>query len=68
MLSRIADSLFWLARYIGRAEDTARILDVTFHTLLEQAPQPHGVRWEPILSMAADERAIGRIGGYRVLP
>jgi uncharacterized alpha-E superfamily protein len=55
MLSRIADSLFWLARYIGRAEDTARILDVTFHTLLEQAPQPHGVRWEPILSMAGEE-------------
>ncbi|MGC2527320.1 MAG: alpha-E domain-containing protein [Candidatus Acidiferrum sp.] len=55
MLSRIADSLFWLARYIGRAEDTARILDVTFHTLLEQVQQPHGVRWDPILSMAGEE-------------
>ena len=28
MLSRIADSLFWMARYIEPAEDTARILDV----------------------------------------
>jgi uncharacterized alpha-E superfamily protein len=55
MLSRIADSLFWLARYIGRAEDTARILDVTFYTLLEQIQQPHGVRWDPILSMAGEE-------------
>ena len=55
MLSRIAESMFWLARYIERAEDTARILDVTFHTLLEQAQQPYGLRWDPILSMAGEE-------------
>ena len=55
MLSRIADSLFWLARYIERAEDTARILDVTFHTLLEQAQQPYRLRWDPIISMAGEE-------------
>ena len=36
MLSRIADSLFWLGRYMERAEDTARILDVNYHMLLEQ--------------------------------
>ena len=35
MLSRIADSLFWIARYIERAEDTARILDVNYYMLLE---------------------------------
>lgn len=35
MLSRIAESLFWIGRYIERAEDTARILDVHFHLLLE---------------------------------
>ncbi len=39
MLSRIAESLFWLARYIERAEDTARILDVNYHMLLEQSQQ-----------------------------
>ena len=39
MLSRIADSLFWLARYMERAEDTARILDVNYHMLLEQSPR-----------------------------
>lgn len=55
MLSRIADSLYWLARYIERAEDTARILDVTFHTVLEQAQQPYCLRWDPILSMAGEE-------------
>lgn len=29
MLSRTADHLYWLARYIERAENTARMLDVT---------------------------------------
>ena len=38
MLSRIADSLFWIARYIERAEDTARILDVNYYMMLEGAP------------------------------
>ena len=35
MLSRIAESLYWLGRYVERAEDTARILDVHYHLLLE---------------------------------
>ena len=35
MLSRIAESLFWIGRYVERAEDTARILDVNIHPLLE---------------------------------
>lgn len=35
MLSRIAESLFWTGRYVERAEDTARILDVHIHHLLE---------------------------------
>ncbi|MBM9460249.1 alpha-E domain-containing protein [Nocardioides sp. zg-536] len=35
MLSRIAESLFWIGRYIERADDTARILDVQTQLLLE---------------------------------
>ena len=35
MLSRIAESLYWIGRYVERAEDTARILDVHYHLLLE---------------------------------
>jgi uncharacterized alpha-E superfamily protein len=35
MLSRIAESLFWIGRYVERAEATARILDVHLHLLLE---------------------------------
>ena len=35
MLSRIAESLYWVGRYVERAEDTARILDVHVHRSLE---------------------------------
>jgi len=35
MLSRIAESLFWIGRYVERAESTSRILDVHVHRVLE---------------------------------
>ena len=35
MLSRIAESMFWIGRYVERAEDTARILDVQLQIMLE---------------------------------
>lgn len=35
LLSRVAESLFWLGRHVERAENTARLLDVTYHGRLE---------------------------------
>jgi len=35
MLSRIAESLFWIGRYVERAEDTARLLEVHVSTMLQ---------------------------------
>jgi uncharacterized alpha-E superfamily protein len=35
MLSRIAEGLFWMGRYVERADDTARILDAYVHRMLE---------------------------------
>jgi uncharacterized alpha-E superfamily protein len=55
MLSRIADSLFWLSRYMERAEDTARILDVNYHMLLEESDKFYRLRWDPLLVMAGEE-------------
>ncbi len=37
MLSRIAESLFWIGRYIERADDTARILDIYLQQILEDS-------------------------------
>ncbi|MGC2722255.1 MAG: alpha-E domain-containing protein, partial [Candidatus Acidiferrales bacterium] len=63
MLSRIADSMFWLARYIERAEDTARILDVTYHTLLEQSQNSYRLRWDPLIAMAGEENRFKQLYG-----
>ena len=54
MLSRIAESLFWMARYMERAEDTARLLDVHFHTLLEQSQQTYLLRWDSIVRISGE--------------
>jgi uncharacterized alpha-E superfamily protein len=35
MLSRVADALFWMSRYLERAEHVARLLDVCFHLELD---------------------------------
>ena len=37
MLSRIAESLYWMGRYVERADDTARLLDVHVHRMLGDA-------------------------------
>lgn len=39
MLSRIADSLFWIGRYIERADGTARMVDVLRLSLVEDPGQ-----------------------------
>ncbi len=55
MLSRIADSLFWIARYMERAEETARILDVNYHMFLDQSPTSYKLRWEPLVTIAGEQ-------------
>ncbi|HUO32544.1 MAG TPA: alpha-E domain-containing protein [Bryobacteraceae bacterium] len=55
MLSRIADSLFWMARYMERAEDTARILDVNYHMMIEQSPQAYRLRWDPLVAITGEQ-------------
>ena len=38
MLSRVADSLYWMSRYIERAEHTARLIAVKLVSMVEQTP------------------------------
>ena len=35
MLSRVADSLYWMSRYLERAENAVRLLDVTMSLMLD---------------------------------
>lgn len=49
MLSRVADSLYWMSRYLERAEHTARLIDVDFQLRLEQSPDAGSGRWLRLL-------------------
>jgi uncharacterized alpha-E superfamily protein len=51
MLSRHAEDLFWLGRYVERAEDTARMLDVTYHHVLESPLASESVAWRELLEV-----------------
>ena len=51
MLARHAESLFWAGRQIERAEDTARMLDVTYHGLLEAMPWEAERSWKDLLKV-----------------
>ncbi len=53
MLSRVADSLYWMSRYIERAENNARILDVNLQLLLDLGNQPTAeaaAHWVPVIA------------------
>jgi uncharacterized alpha-E superfamily protein len=58
LLSRVATSLYWMSRYIERAENIARLLDVNLQLLLDfgslddQQTEEH---WLPLLRSAGDE-------------
>lgn len=45
MLSRVADSLYWMSRYLERAEHTSRLIDVTLNLLLDQSLKNAEHRW-----------------------
>jgi len=67
MLSRHAEDLFWLGRYVERAEDTARMLDVTFHHVLESPPSFESTAWRELLEVLyLDEVYEGPIVGRDV--
>lgn len=48
MLSRVADSLYWMSRYLERAENVARFVDVNLHLCLD-LPGPEGEQWAPLV-------------------
>lgn len=62
MLARLAESLFWMARYLERAEHTARLLDVNYHAIVEAPLSVRGrgivaEQWAPLLRVTGSEAA-----------
>jgi uncharacterized alpha-E superfamily protein len=61
MLSRTADHLFWMSRYMERAENTARMLDVNYQTgLLPQGADSAEQGWRGLLSISELTGLYGR--------
>lgn len=67
MLSRIAESMFWIGRYVERAEDTARILDVQTQLLLEDAALDEESTCHGLLSHMGVEDVQGPVTMSRML-
>jgi uncharacterized alpha-E superfamily protein len=53
MLSRVASTLYWQARYLERAENTARLINVNSHMLLD-LPKSVVLGWEPIVDILSN--------------
>ncbi|MGA2448347.1 MAG: alpha-E domain-containing protein [Polyangiaceae bacterium] len=55
MLSRVADAIYWMSRYVERAENVARFLDVSLQVTLDLA-HPQSDPWAGIVTATGDQR------------
>jgi uncharacterized alpha-E superfamily protein len=74
VLSRIADSVYWMSRHLERAGDTARLIEINLLYLLEaEDALPVSSQWKPLLSITASEEAYaqcyegGAISAHKVI-
>ena len=61
MLSRVAGSLYWMSRYLERAENQARLIDVNLQILLDfgqASAETLKEHWLPVLRSSGDEEQI----------
>ena len=52
MLSRVADSIYWMSRYLERAENTARFIDVNLQMVLDLPIEQQ--QWAPLVAITGD--------------
>ena len=53
MLSRVADALYWMARYLERAEHSARVMAVKLEAMLDQTPEDAAEAWVRVVGALA---------------
>jgi len=54
MLSRVANSIYWMSRYLERAENVARFIDVNLNFTLDM-PAEFGEQWAPLVNITGDQ-------------
>src|SRR5438093_6445206 len=59
MLSRVADSIYWMSRYIERAENVARFIDVNLNLMLD-LPVGSAQQWQPLVDVTGDSQAFAK--------
>lgn len=59
MLSRVAERLFWAARYLERAEDSARLVNSYFHVILD-LPIGAALGWDVLIKITRSEDQFAR--------
>jgi uncharacterized alpha-E superfamily protein len=67
MLSRVADSLYWMSRYIERAEHTTRLLDVNLNLMLDESATSADRRWQRMLHALGNPKSVVWAGDPYVL-
>ncbi len=55
MLSRVANSIYWMGRYLERADNVARFVDVNFHLMLDLSLDEASTQWYPIIATSGDD-------------
>ena len=55
MLSRVANSIYWMCRYIERAENVARFISVNLNLVLDM-PTEKGKHWDPLIMITGDQK------------
>src|SRR5262245_57160068 len=60
MLSRLADSLYWMSRYVERAENVARFIDVNTWLSLD-LPTGYQEQWSPLINTTGDHALFAKL-------
>lgn len=55
MLSRVANSIYWMSRYLERADNVARFLEVNAHLTLDMGRERKDAQWKPLVHTTGDE-------------
>ena len=64
LLSRIADSLYWMSRYLERVDSTARLVEINLIHLLEaDRAVSEAAEWKPLLAICSTEAVYAKAFG-----
>jgi uncharacterized alpha-E superfamily protein len=59
MLARVADSIYWMSRYVERAENVARFIEVNLNLMLDLPPDSPQ-QWQPLVETTGDADAFAK--------